>query len=123
MGQTSFGFDVFEATGWAFHAEIPDHGKAERERKARLAREAAERAERERKAKERADRAERERRAQSQYSDPWQVLGVSMSASKAEIRKAWAAMVLNCHPDKHGGDDAAIKRINAAYNKLKRSGR
>lgn len=44
----------------------------------------------------------------------WQVLGVSESASKAEIEAAYRAKAKTAHPDMAGGSDAAMARLNAA---------
>lgn len=53
--------------------------------------------------------------------DPYQVLGVSRSASDAEIKKAFRALAKKHHPDTKGGDASAQKRfqeISAAYDIL-----
>lgn len=51
--------------------------------------------------------------------DYYEILGVSKSATEAEIKKAYRKAAMEHHPDKHGGDDAKIKEINEAYETLK----
>src|SRR3954468_16260422 len=53
--------------------------------------------------------------------DPYQVLGVSKTASEAEIKKAFRTLAKKHHPDKHAGDASAQKKfqeISGAYDIL-----
>ena len=53
--------------------------------------------------------------------DPYEVLGVSKSATEAEIKKAFRNLAKKHHPDTRGGDTAAQKKfqeISAAYDIL-----
>eukprot|EP00906_Rhabdomonas_costata_P037225 RCo052339 len=50
--------------------------------------------------------------------DPYVVLGVSRTATQAEIRKAYRSLSLRFHPDRHDGSEAAVKvfqHISGAY--------
>lgn len=49
----------------------------------------------------------------------WDVLGVTPSATSAELKAAFRARVLEAHPDQ-GGDDAALRRVVAAYAEARR---
>ncbi len=45
--------------------------------------------------------------------DPYRVLGLSVGASQAEIKKAYRALVRTCHPDACPGDLHAVDRFQA----------
>lgn len=56
----------------------------------------------------------------------YEVLGVPLTATQDEIKKAFRALALKHHPDKNPGDDQAeeqFKRINEAYQVLSDSDR
>ena len=50
-------------------------------------------------------------------SNYYDILGVSKTATKAEIKKAFREKAKKHHPDK-GGDEAKFKEINNAYDTL-----
>ena len=56
-------------------------------------------------------------------SDLYGVLGVAQTADGAQIKRAYRALALACHPDHHGGDERAeqrFKEVNRAYTTLGR---
>ncbi len=48
----------------------------------------------------------------------YELLGVTKSASKEEIKKAFYKLASKYHPDKKGGDEAKFKEVNEAYQVL-----
>ncbi len=50
--------------------------------------------------------------------DYYQILGVSKSASKDEIKKAFRKLAHQYHPDKKDGDEKKFKEVNEAYTVL-----
>ena len=50
--------------------------------------------------------------------DYYETLGISKSASKDEIKKAFHKLAHSHHPDKNGGDDKKFKEVNEAYQTL-----
>lgn len=44
----------------------------------------------------------------------WQVLGLQPNASVDQINAAWKRLAIDAHPDRPGGSEAAMARINAA---------
>ena len=50
--------------------------------------------------------------------DYYKVLGVSKSASKDEIKKAFYKLAHQHHPDKNAGNDTKFKEVNEAYQNL-----
>ncbi|GAA5928430.1 hypothetical protein JCM10213_005733 [Rhodosporidiobolus nylandii] len=52
--------------------------------------------------------------------DPYAILGISPSASLAEVTSLYRRLSLIYHPDK-GGNDAKMKEINGAYEAIKKT--
>jgi molecular chaperone DnaJ len=53
--------------------------------------------------------------------DYYEILGVSKTASEAELKSAFRKLAMGCHPDRHPGDTAAeakFKELNEAYQVL-----
>lgn len=53
--------------------------------------------------------------------DYYEILGVSKTASEAELKSAFRKLAMQCHPDRHPGDKAAetkFKELNEAYQVL-----
>jgi len=48
--------------------------------------------------------------------DPFAVLGVDHGASVQELRAARRRIAMRLHPDHAGGDDEAMRRLNAAFD-------
>jgi len=47
-----------------------------------------------------------------------QVLGISPGADESAVRRAYRERAKETHPDTEGGDEAAFKRVNRAYERL-----
>ena len=56
--------------------------------------------------------------APSKGRDPYEVLGIRSDAPLEVIEASWRALAKRAHPDA-GGSDAAMKEINAAWEKIK----
>jgi molecular chaperone DnaJ len=53
--------------------------------------------------------------------DYYEILGVSKTASEAELKGAFRKLAMQCHPDRHPGDkgaEARFKDLNEAYQVL-----
>lgn len=50
--------------------------------------------------------------------DYYETLGISKTASKDEIKKAFHKLAHKYHPDKNKGDDSKFKEVNQAYQTL-----
>ena len=50
----------------------------------------------------------------------WQVLGVHQDATPEEIKAAYRRQAMACHPD-HGGNEALMAEVNAAYSEATRA--
>ena len=50
---------------------------------------------------------------------PYDVLGISRSATLEDIKRAWRSLCIENHPDREGGDAGKMSAINAAYNLLR----
>lgn len=50
--------------------------------------------------------------------DYYKILGVSKTASEADIKSAFRKLAHQYHPDKNGGDDKKFKEVNEAYQTL-----
>lgn len=69
---------------------------------------------------QREDQERRQRQARNSYysCDDYATLGVTASATAKEVRAAWVRLCRKHHPDV-GGDVELMKKINAAYERLK----
>ena len=59
--------------------------------------------------------------SQTTSKDPYEILGVSRTASPEEIKRAYRRLAKQCHPDRNPGDKTAeqrFKEVQAAYEVL-----
>lgn len=47
--------------------------------------------------------------------DPYEILGVPMGSSQAEIKKAYRKLSVILHPDKETGNEKAFMKLTKAY--------
>ena len=50
--------------------------------------------------------------------DPYQLLGIPRAASAEQIRRRYHQLSRVFHPDKQGGTNEAMKRLNQAYDSI-----
>lgn len=50
--------------------------------------------------------------------NPYQVLGVSTSATESEIKKAYRSLCKKYHPDSPTGSEEMFERVQKAYNMI-----
>jgi DnaJ like chaperone protein len=70
-----------------------------------------------------------EAKAREDAEDDYKILGIERGATDDEVRKAYRRMAMKCHPDKvaHLGPEfqrdaeAKFKRVNEAYERIKKS--
>jgi hypothetical protein len=51
---------------------------------------------------------------------PWEVLGITDTATFSDVKRAYFRRVRRCHPDAPGGGAEAFQEIQAAFEALRR---
>lgn len=51
-------------------------------------------------------------------SNPYELLGLSPRSTDEEIKQRYRQLAVVWHPDKKGGDEEAMKRLNKAYEEI-----
>lgn len=51
--------------------------------------------------------------------DPYEVLGIRPDAPMEAVEAVYRALAKTAHPDRHGGDDAAMVELNAAIERVR----
>lgn len=54
----------------------------------------------------------------SKLYNPYELLGLSPQATNEEIKQRYRQLAIVWHPDKQGGNEEAMKRLNKAYNEI-----
>lgn len=52
------------------------------------------------------------------FADPYAVLGLPKNASMEQVKKRYKQLSMIYHPDREGGYNEAMKRVNEAYEKI-----
>ena len=58
------------------------------------------------------------RRAWLSTKSPHAILGVAQGASAEDLKQAYRKKAMHLHPDRHDGDEAAVKELSQAYASL-----
>lgn len=51
--------------------------------------------------------------------NPYEVLGLSPRATNEELKQRYRQLTVVWHPDKKGGNEEAMKRLNNAYDEIR----
>jgi len=54
----------------------------------------------------------------SVFADPYAVLGLPKNASIEQVKKRYRQLSMIYHPDREGGYNEAMKRVNQAYQEI-----
>lgn len=54
----------------------------------------------------------------SVFADPYAVLGLPQNASVEQVKRRYRQLSMVYHPDREGGYDEAMKRVNQAYQQI-----
>ena len=54
----------------------------------------------------------------SKLNNPYELLGLSPRATNEEIKQRYKQLAIIWHPDKQGGNEKAMKRLNMAYKEI-----
>ncbi len=50
--------------------------------------------------------------------NPYELLGLSPQSTNEEIKQRYRQLAIIWHPDKQGGNEEAMKRLNKAYDEI-----
>lgn len=54
----------------------------------------------------------------SKLYNPYELLGLSPQSTNEEIKQRYKQLAIVWHPDKRGGNEEAMKRLNKAYDEI-----